>query len=86
MRVAQRLLGQRRWRLAVLALAALAAGWWPRSSVAAGLRRRALVSFRASQTLAEQARRGQAMAAALAVFERRPRAPTASRMCRPKRC
>jgi hypothetical protein len=74
MRVMQRLLGQRRWRLTVLALAALAAGGpavqqaWPQAFAG-----RALVAFRASQTVAEQARRGQKMAAALAVFDQAAR-------------
>jgi hypothetical protein len=64
----QRLLGQRRWRAAVLAGAALAA-------LVAGAQQLAgpggdrWVSLRAGHTLVEQARQGQAMAAALVAFQ-----------------
>jgi hypothetical protein len=73
-RVAQRLLGQRRWRLTTLAGAALAAaGLAWQQAAPQGLEGRGLVSFRASATLAEQWRRGRAMALAAAEFERATR-------------
>ena len=64
----QRLLGQRRWRAAVLAGAALAAllGGAQQLAGPGGDR---WVSLRAGRTLVEQARQGQAMAAALVAFQ-----------------
>ena len=68
----QRLLGQARWRVAVLAGAR-----WSRACVArqlaAALASDRWVSLRAGRTLVEQARHGQAMAAARSTFQRAAR-------------